>query len=97
MSLEADATMEGMVPMITSEYTPRHRAMLKAIADGRGQLLSGRRPNLSVDGLWCDFTATGDLIDNGLVRPAWQAPLGVSTPAQLTTSGAVVLQVLSSR
>ncbi|HEX6343257.1 MAG TPA: hypothetical protein VFZ92_19505 [Umezawaea sp.] len=82
--------------MITSRYTPRHRAMLKAIADGRGQLLCGRRPNLSVDGLWCDFTATGDLVDNDLVRPAWQAPPGVAAPAVLTGSGTLVLQAMSA-
>jgi len=83
--------------MITEGYTPRHRAMLKAVADGRGQLLCGQRPHLRVDGLWCDFTATGDLVDNGLVRPAWQAPAGVAAPAVLTNSGSVVLQDLFSR
>jgi len=70
MSPEARGPVKGLLAMITSACTPRHRAILKAVADGRGQLLCGRRPNLSVDGLWCDFAATGDLVDNGLVRPA---------------------------
>ena len=33
--------------------------------------------NLSVDGLWCDFSATNDLIDNDLIRPAQLAPAGM--------------------
>jgi hypothetical protein len=61
--------------------------MVKVIADGRGHLRCARRPNLSVAGLWCDFTATGDLVDNDRVRPAWPAPTGVAAPAVLTGSG----------
>jgi len=82
--------------MTTEEYTPRHRAMMRAVADGRGSLLCGQRPHLSVDGLWCDFTASGVLVDNGLVRPAWHAPAGVAVPAVLTDSGSFVLRELVS-
>jgi hypothetical protein len=39
-------------------YTARHRSMLKAVAEGRAELSGGSVPNLTVDGLWCDFTAT---------------------------------------
>ncbi|MEV8438694.1 hypothetical protein AB0425_15070 [Actinosynnema sp. NPDC051121] len=69
------------------DYTSRHKAMLKAVAQGRGQLVGGRRPNLTVDGLWCDFTATNDLVLGGLVRSAGSA-------AVLTTTGAAVLDLL---
>jgi hypothetical protein len=81
--------------MDTKQFTSRHRAMLRAIADGRGQLVVKRVPNLAVDGRWCDFTATNDLIDNGLVCPAWPAPAGTRTPAVLTTAGAETLARLT--
>jgi len=77
--------------MIATNFTARHRAMLRAIADGRGQLLAGRHPTLSVDGRWCDFTATNDLVGNDLIRPAWPAPTGTTTPAVLTSVGAQAL------
>jgi hypothetical protein len=72
-------------------YTARHRAMLQAIADGRGELVCGRTPSLSVDGRWCDFTATVELFTNGLFRPSREAAVGASAPAVLTTSGVQVL------
>lgn len=63
--------------------------MLKAIAEGRGRLVGGSHPSLAIDGLWCDFTATNDLVDNGLVRPSGRAasltPSGRRVPAPLTT------------
>lgn len=82
--------------MTTTNFTARHRAMLRAIADGRGQIVVARATNLSVDGLWCDFSATNDLVGNGLVQPAWAAPAGAVAPAVLTTSGIRTLAVLSS-
>ncbi len=65
--------------------------MLKAIADGRGELVWGRIPSLTVDGRWCDFTATNELFTGGLFRPAREPAFGASAPAVLTTSGARVL------
>lgn len=79
--------------MTINGYTSRHRAMLQAIADGRGELVWGRIPSLTVDGLWCDFTATSELFAGGLFRPAREAVSGASAPAVLTTTG---LRVLSS-
>lgn len=79
--------------MSANGYTARHRAMLQAIADGRGELLCGRVPSLAVDGLWCDFAATGQMFAEGLFRPARPAVFGAQAPAELTTSG---LRVLSS-
>ncbi|MGW4213566.1 hypothetical protein ACWEIJ_36675 [Lentzea sp. NPDC004789] len=78
--------------MTTNGYTARHRAMLQAIADGRGELVCGRTPSLSVDGLWCDFTATVELFTGGLFRPAREAAFGTPAPAVLTASGAQVLR-----
>ncbi|HEY7596131.1 MAG TPA: hypothetical protein VH969_23510 [Actinophytocola sp.] len=82
--------------MIATNFTSRHRAMLRAIADGRGRLLTGRHPTLSVDGRWCDFTATNDLVDGDLVRPAWPGPTGSIAPAVLTQSGTAALAALSA-
>ena len=81
--------------MGTKDFTARHRSMLRAIADGRGQIVVNRHANLAVDGLWCDFAATNDLVDNDLVRPAWPAPPGSSAPAVLTTSGVATLALLT--
>jgi hypothetical protein len=83
--------------MATTTFTARHRSMLRAIADGRGRLLSGRYPTLSVDGRWCDFVATNELVGNDLVRPAWQAAAGSIAPAVLTQRGESTLAVLSRR
>ncbi len=80
--------------MIATNLTARHRAMLRAVADGRGELLSGRHPTLSVDGRWCDFAATNDLVEHDLVRPAWPAPFGAVAPAVLTTVGLAALGAL---
>ena len=82
--------------MIATNFTARHRAMLHAIADGRGRLLAGRHPTLSVDGRWCDFVATNDLVGNDLVRLAWAAPAGTIAPAVLTSSGAQALAALTA-
>lgn len=82
--------------MGTNDFTARHRSMLRAIADGRGQIVVNRHANLSVDGLWCDFSATNDLVDSGLIGPAWPAPAGATTPAVLTTSGVATLALLTA-
>ena len=81
--------------MSTTNFTARHRAMLRAIADGRGEIVVDRHTNLSVDGLWCDFTATTELVAHGLIGPAWAAPSGSRAPAVLTRSGIEALAVLT--
>jgi hypothetical protein len=81
--------------MTTKHFTARHRSMLQAIADGRGHIATRHGTNLTVDGLWCDFTATNDLVGNGLVRPAWPAPAGTAAPAVLTNAGLETLAVLA--
>lgn len=81
--------------MGTKDFTARHRSMLRAIADGRGQIVVNRHANLAVDGLWCDFSATNDLMTAGLVGPAWPAPAGSTAPAVLTSSGVETLALLA--
>jgi hypothetical protein len=83
--------------MGTTNFTARHRAILRAIADGRGAMVVDRCANLTVDGLWCDFSATNDLVANGLVGPAWPAPPGTTAPAVLTRSGVETLAGLAPR
>ncbi|WP_439657810.1 hypothetical protein ACSHWB_36235 [Lentzea sp. HUAS TT2] len=75
-------------------YTARHRAMLQAVADGRAELQGDRVPSLSVDGLWCDFTATNDLCAAGLVVAASRSRTGARVPAVLTPVGRQVLGTL---
>ena len=82
--------------MGTKNFTARHRSMLRAIAAGRGQVVVNRRASLTVDGLWCDFAATNDLFDNGLVQPAWPASSGSTAPAVLTRTGAEVLAIMTA-
>ena len=72
-------------------YTARHRAMLKAVAEGRAELSGGTVLNLSVDGLWCDFTATNDLCAAGLVVAAHKSLSGQRVLAILTSSGEQIL------
>ncbi|WP_125727014.1 hypothetical protein [Kibdelosporangium aridum] len=78
--------------MWTIGYTARHRALLQAVRDGRGQLVGG---SLTVDGRWCDNFATIELIQADLVRPADSAPYGVPIPAVLTNSGTALLRILT--
>ncbi|HEX6358375.1 hypothetical protein [Actinophytocola sp.] len=82
--------------MSTKNFTARHRSMLRAIAAGRGQIVVDGHANLTVDGLWCDFAATNDLVDNDLVRPAWPAPAGTVAPAVLTRGGVETLATLTA-
>lgn len=82
--------------MIATDVNARHRSMLRAIAEGRGQLQIHPHPTLCVDGLWCDFTATNDLIANALIQPAFAAPTGTHAPAILTTTGIQTLAALSA-
>lgn len=78
------------------DFTARHRSMLRAIADGRGQIVVNRHASLTVDGRWCDFSATNDLIDNDLIRPARLEPAGTTAPAVLTRIGAETLARLTA-
>lgn len=78
--------------MGTTAYTARHRALLRAVRDGRGELVGG---SLTVDGRWCDNVATIELIHADLVRSATPVPHGATAPAVLTASGAALLTALT--
>ncbi|MBW4715920.1 hypothetical protein [Saccharothrix obliqua] len=68
------------------ELSGRERAMLRAVAAGRGRL-SGE-PVLYVDGLrCCDQMAAHDLVDAGLLRPGHAVGLEECAAAVLTEAG----------
>ena len=68
----------------------RDRAVLRAVAAGRGQLGSGCEPVLLVDGLVCaDFSTGARLVSAGLVEPPDRDR--VLTPARLTEAGNAAL------
>ncbi|GAA3841182.1 hypothetical protein GCM10022243_04450 [Saccharothrix violaceirubra] len=68
------------------ELSGRAKAMLRAVAAGRGELSGGREPDLYVDGLpCCDQTVTHELVNAGLLRT--HARFGVRVGAELTDLG----------
>jgi hypothetical protein len=70
------------------ELTHRHLAMLRAVCAGRCELSYSCEPDLFIDGrASCDQLAAHLLAKLGLIRPAWQAPVGERVPAQLTAAG----------
>jgi hypothetical protein len=82
--------------MSSIQYTARHRSLLRAVAQGRAQLTCSQHPDLCVDGLWCDHTATSELVRDGLVRPAQLGGVGSLVPAMLTPLGGNILAELGA-
>ncbi|MFC7614044.1 hypothetical protein ACFQV2_11290 [Actinokineospora soli] len=73
------------------ELTARARAMLRAIAAGRGTLRCGREPDLYIDGMpCCDQFSAHELIHDGLVVTGAGA-FGQFVPAALTPAGSAAL------
>ncbi|XVV03350.1 hypothetical protein ACQPW3_39485 [Actinosynnema sp. CA-248983] len=73
---------------IAKELSNRAKAMLKAVAAGRGQLSGGVEPDLYVDGLpCCDQTTTHALVHAGLLRARRAVGLYERTDAELTDAG----------
>ncbi len=73
---------------IAKELSGRAKAMLRAVAAGRGQLSGGQEPDLYVDGLsCCDQTATHDLVHAGLLRARRACGLDERSDAELTDAG----------
>ncbi|WP_026423695.1 hypothetical protein [Actinokineospora inagensis] len=65
----------------------RVRAMLRAVADGRAQLASGREPDLYIDGVpCCDQFTAHQLTHDGLIT-ATHGRFGELVPAVLTPAG----------
>lgn len=79
--------------MIAKQLTARHRSLLRAVAEGRGHLGAGS-PTLSVDGRWCDFMASRELITHQLVGPAWPAAPGTTAPAGQETLAALSIRTI---
>lgn len=69
------------------EFTARHRSMLAAVAQGRAKVAASGHPDLTVDGRWCDHSATADLLRAGLLRPTRPARAGDLVAAVLTELG----------
>lgn len=72
--------------------TGRVLSMLRAVAEGRGELVCGCEPDLVIDGLGCcdQFTAHR-LARAGLIRPAIRGAFGQRVRAELTVAGRTVL------
>ena len=71
----------------------RERAMLRAVADGRGEVTCSCAPDLFIDGLGCcDQLSAHRLARAGLVRAATAGPIGQRVPAELTAAGRAALQ-----
>lgn len=73
-----------------------HRAiaLLRAVADGRGELICSCEPTLLVDGLCCcDQFMVHQLTSAGLVRPVVAGVVGSRVRAELTNAGRDVLKI----
>lgn len=72
--------------------TGRVLAMLRAVSDGRAELVCSCEPDLLIDGLGCcdQFTAHR-LAGAGLIRPAVRGVVGERVRAELTVAGRALL------
>lgn len=81
-------TGEGVAMTVAKELSGRAKAMLRAVAAGRGQLSGGCEPDLYVDGLpCCDQMVTHDLVHAGLLRARRAVRLDERAEAELTDAG----------
>ncbi|TCP50798.1 hypothetical protein EV191_10759 [Tamaricihabitans halophyticus] len=70
------------------ELSHRDRALLRAVAEGRAELVGGCEPDLTIDGYWCgDQSAAHRLAQLGLIAPASPIAVGGKVAAVLTTVG----------
>lgn len=73
-----------------------HRAiaLLRAVADGRAELICSCEPTLLVDGLCCsDQFMVHQLAGAGLIRPVVAGIVGSRVRAELTSAGRSVLEI----
>ncbi|MGH3937421.1 MAG: hypothetical protein ACRDTG_02115 [Pseudonocardiaceae bacterium] len=72
--------------------TRRGLAMLRAVSDGRAELVCSCEPDLLIDGLGCcdQFTAHR-LAGAGLIRPVVRGAIGERVRAELTVAGRAAL------
>jgi hypothetical protein len=72
----------------TTPLTSRDRAILKAVAAGRAEIVYGAEPDMFLDGrCCCDQTAVHRLAHAGLIAPLGLADIGQRVPATLTPAG----------
>lgn len=83
----------GSAPIIEGGISHRERAILRAVADGRAQMMSGCGHDLTIDGAWCDHLAAQHLLEAGLIRPVGTSEVGGMVPVEITAHGARVLAV----
>lgn len=70
----------------------RALAMLRAVSDGRAELVCSCEPDLLIDGLGCcDQYTAHRLAGAGLIRPVIRGAIGQRVPAELTGAGHAVL------
>jgi hypothetical protein len=85
-------TMRTRSTTVSTDFTHRHLALLRAVDAGRCELTCSCEPDLFIDGrTCCDQTAAHLLAREGLIRHATQGPIGQRVPAQLTDAGRAVL------
>jgi hypothetical protein len=66
--------------------------MLRAVSDGRAELICSCEPDLFIDGLGCCDQYTAHLLArDGLIRPAISGAIGDRVRAELTVAGRAVL------
>ena len=80
-----------MAPRLGPDTLPqRHRALLRAVGAGRGEVLRGCAPTLLIDGRFCDHVATHELFLAGLIYTD-PGPPGSRAVAHVTDEGRLVL------
>jgi hypothetical protein len=78
--------------VVDVELSVRDRAILRAVAHGRAELVWGSEPDLYLDGRFCcDQSAAHRLVRAGLIAPAVDGAVGERLPAVITTAGRLEL------
>jgi hypothetical protein len=79
------------------ELNFRTRAILRAVASGRVQMVTSREPDIFVDGLACSDQASAHrLFHADLIRPTRPGRVGERVPAALTRAGESIVTAHSS-
>ena len=83
--------------MTPTNISGRDRAILRAVAAGRAELVLGAEPDLLLDGRYCcDPSAAHHLVRTGLTTAATLGRVGRRVAAGLTPAGHQALRVPSS-
>ncbi|GAA2967022.1 hypothetical protein [Actinokineospora diospyrosa] len=73
------------------QLSHRARAMLRAVAEGRGHLASGSEPDLYIDGVPCCDQFTAHLLTHDGLVTGPHGRFGELVPATLTAAGSAAL------